>query len=282
MAKRAAPWPYKRSTNKLARNGEFLRFAPGNDAENAGLHGEIENGDAEDRKKNASGNIFFRIANFSTQVANVVVAEIAINCADHSEHESSEPDGRKMESAGRKIEGELRVKMADATPDKPEHGAYNADPEQDGDFADRGDTAIEKDHQENREAAGDGLRLPPIEGINEFGIIGEADGGGGDGERRLNQGLPNEQERHEATPFLRTVGFAQEDICAACFGHGSASFAQTNPSRVARRAPASQAMRACGPPMALMTRELTTKGPMPTISIMLSATASFKPRPRSN
>src|SRR5258708_7263678 len=56
---------------------------------------------------------------------------------------------------------------------------------------------------------------------------------------------------------------------------------QTNPSRVARRAPASQAMRACGPPMALMTRELTTNGPMPTISIMLRATASLRPRPRS-
>src|SRR5258705_1968271 len=56
---------------------------------------------------------------------------------------------------------------------------------------------------------------------------------------------------------------------------------QTKPSRVARRAPASQAMRACGPPMALMTSELTTNGPMPTISIMLRATASLRPRPRS-
>src|SRR5277367_6896725 len=56
---------------------------------------------------------------------------------------------------------------------------------------------------------------------------------------------------------------------------------QTKPSRVARNAPASQAIRACGPPMALMTRELTTKGPIPTISIMFSATASFRPRPRS-
>src|SRR5258708_33690905 len=56
---------------------------------------------------------------------------------------------------------------------------------------------------------------------------------------------------------------------------------RTNPSRVARRAPASKAMRACGPPMALMTRELTTNGPMPTISIMLRATASLRPRPRS-
>ena|SRR5215470_2740981 len=34
--------------------------------------------------------------------------------------------------------------------------------------------------------------------------------------------------------------------------------------------------------MALMTRALVTNGPMPTISIMFRATASFKPRPRSN
>src|SRR5271165_3403786 len=56
----------------------------------------------------------------------------------------------------------------------------------------------------------------------------------------------------------------------------------TKPSNVANTAPASQAMSACGPPMARMTSELTTNGPMPTISIMLRATASFNPRPRSN
>src|SRR5271170_2075453 len=41
-------------------------------------------------------------------------------------------------------------------------------------------------------------------------------------------------------------------------------------------------MRAWGPPMALITRELVMKGPMPTISIMLRATASFRPKPRSS
>jgi len=40
-------------------------------------------------------------------------------------------------------------------------------------------------------------------------------------------------------------------------------------------------MSACGPPIARITRELTTNGPIPTISIMFSATASFRPSPRS-
>src|SRR5690348_3431864 len=55
----------------------------------------------------------------------------------------------------------------------------------------------------------------------------------------------------------------------------------TNASKIARTAPATQARMAWGPPIALITKAVTTNGPMPTISIMLSATASFRPRPRS-
>src|SRR6266481_418415 len=47
---------------------------------------------------------------------------------------------------------------------------------------------------------------------------------------------------------------------------------QTKPSSKASTAPAAQANRHCGPPMALMTSGITTKGPMPTISIMFRAT----------
>src|ERR1700675_1646471 len=38
-----------------------LGFAPGDHAEEAGLHGEIKDGDAEDGKKYAARDIFFRI-----------------------------------------------------------------------------------------------------------------------------------------------------------------------------------------------------------------------------
>src|SRR6267142_2593684 len=65
------------------------------------------------------------------------------------------------------------------------------------------------------------------------------------------------------------------------FGIAAPSSDHTNASSVARSAPASHAMSACGPPIARITRELTTNGPMPTISIMFSATASLSPRPRS-
>src|SRR5713101_449406 len=65
------------------------------------------------------------------------------------------------------------------------------------------------------------------------------------------------------------------------FGIAAPSSDHTKASSVARSAPASHAIKACGPPMARITRELTTNGPMPTISIMFRATASFRPRPRS-
>src|SRR5258707_496936 len=60
------------------------------------------------------------------------------------------------------------------------------------------------------------------------------------------------------------------------------SSAHTKPSRTASTAPPTHANSACGPPIALITRELTTNGPIPTISIMFRATASFRPRPRSS
>jgi len=56
------------------------------------------------------------------------------------------------------------------------------------------------------------------------GVASEADGGGSDGERRLNEGLPDEEERHQASPAAGAVGFAKEDISAAGFGHGGAEF----------------------------------------------------------
>src|SRR5260370_10481637 len=52
------------------------------------------------------------------------------------------------------------------------------------------------------------------------------------------------------------------------FGIAAPSSDHTKASSVARSAPASHAMRACGPPIARITRELTTNGPIPTISIM--------------
>src|SRR5271163_4714839 len=65
-------------------------------------------------------------------------------------------------------------------------------------------------------------------------------------------------------------------------GIAAPSSDHTNASKVASSAPPSHASKHCGPPICRITMALTTNGPMPTISIMLSATASFSPRPRSS
>src|SRR5271157_302843 len=137
-----------------------LRFAPGNDTEQAGLHREIENGDAEDGEKNAARDIFFGIADFAAEMADVVVTPVAVDGVDHGGAEPGEPNGREMKRAGRKIEGEFWIEVANAAPDEPEHGADDAEPEEDGDFADGGDFAVEENDEKNDQAAGDGFGLP--------------------------------------------------------------------------------------------------------------------------
>src|ERR1700675_1296381 len=56
------------------------------------------------------------------------------------------------------------------------------------------------------------------------GVARKADGSGSDGEGRLAEGLPDEEERHQASPAAGAVGFAKKDVGAAGFGHGGAEF----------------------------------------------------------
>src|SRR5580704_15454693 len=105
---------------KAGDERSVLRFAPGNNSQKAGLQSQIDGGDSENRKKDAAGNIFFRIANLSAQVANVVVAPIAVDGVDHGRAKAGEPQRGKMERAGRKIEGEARTKVPKAAPNQPE------------------------------------------------------------------------------------------------------------------------------------------------------------------
>src|SRR5258708_35648393 len=113
---------------KAGDEGSVLRFAPGDDAEKAGLHGEIEHGDAKDRKENAARDIFFGLADFATKMADVVVAPVAVNRVNHGGAEPGEPKRGEMKRAGRKIERELGIEVANASPDEPEHGANDANP----------------------------------------------------------------------------------------------------------------------------------------------------------
>src|SRR5579859_7427909 len=55
-------------------------------------------------------------------------------------------------------------------------------------------------------------------------VTRETDGGGSYRKRSLNKSLPDEQEGHQATPAAGAVGFTEEDVGAACLGHGGAEF----------------------------------------------------------
>src|SRR5579863_6864801 len=101
-----------------------------------------------------------------------------------------------MKRAGREIESELGIEVADPSPDEPEHGADDAQPEEHGDFPDGGNFSIEKNYKKNYQAAGDGFGLPERERMEVTGVTREADGSGSDGERRLDEGLPHEEEGH--------------------------------------------------------------------------------------
>src|ERR1700674_4894239 len=78
---------------KAGDERSVLGFAPGDNAEQAGLHGQIQNSDAENRKENAAGDIFFGIADFAAEMADVVVAPVTVNGVDHGGAESREPEG---------------------------------------------------------------------------------------------------------------------------------------------------------------------------------------------
>src|SRR3989344_9054801 len=60
------------------------------------------------------------------------------------------------------------------------------------------------------------------------------------------------------------------------------SCAHTSPSQSASSAPTIQPSIACGPPMAPTMSGMVMNGPTPTMSIMLSAVASFRPSPRTS
>ena len=60
------------------------------------------------------------------------------------------------------------------------------------------------------------------------------------------------------------------------------SSAQTSPSQIAKNAPSTQPIIACGPPIADTIRGIVIKGPTPIMSIMFSAVADERLMPRTS
>ena len=130
--------------------GRFLRFLPGNDGENARLHREIERGDAENRKKNRARDIALGIFHFAAEVADVVVAEIAVDRLYGGVAEAGEENPGETPGAGGVGEDEAFVEVRCAAVDEPGDRGDHDDPENRGDFSDGGDATIEE-HDSDRD-----------------------------------------------------------------------------------------------------------------------------------
>src|SRR5208283_6026569 len=81
----------------------ILGDAPGHHAEEARLHGEIQDSDPQDGEENAARDILFGVTDFAAEMADVVVAPVTVNGVDHGSAESREPHAGEMKRAGRKI-----------------------------------------------------------------------------------------------------------------------------------------------------------------------------------
>ena len=100
--------------------------------------------------------------------------------------------------------------MRDSAGDQPDHRADHADPQQHGNFSDGGDAPVQQRDQQHDHCAGNGFLLVRCKRMQVAGVLRKADGSRGNHQRRLNQRLPHEEERHQAAPFAGTVSFAQE------------------------------------------------------------------------
>src|SRR5260370_12821757 len=204
--------------------GRILGLLPRQHAKNAGLHGKIQNGDADYRNEDAARNIARGIADFASEVANVVVTPVGVDGVDRRGAEGSKKQPGKIPRSRRIGENEARLEMRGATPDEPQNRAHNADPEKKRDFSDGSNAAIEQDHKQNYERAGDRFLSIFSKRVEIRSVLRETDGAGSEAQGSLNQRLPDEQEGHQSAHAAGAVGFAKENVATPGKRHSRAQF----------------------------------------------------------
>ena len=81
--------PVKLFDESANDEGRILRLLPRQHAEDACLHGKIQDGDADYGNEDAAGNIARRIADFAAEMANVVVTPVGVNGVNGCRSKSS-------------------------------------------------------------------------------------------------------------------------------------------------------------------------------------------------
>ena len=133
---------------------------------------------------------------------------------------------REVERAGRKVEGARRVEMERATGDHRRRRQHRAEPEADGERADRLDAPIQQDDVQHADAGRNEEDVARREVRPDIPrVAGEPDVARGDFEGAAEDELPDEQERHQPAEALAAVGLAEIHVAAAGTGHRGAELA---------------------------------------------------------
>src|SRR5579871_4725695 len=151
-----------------------------------------------------------------------------------------------------------------------------------GNLPDGRNPPVQKHNQHQHQPAGDCLHSPLVEGMEILRVLRKPDRSRRNRKRHMQNVCHTNRNDISRPHFPGPYASRRKTYVPPAFGIAAPSSLQTHASSIAIAAPATHASIACGPPIALITSELTTNGPMPTISIMLSATASFSPSPRSS
>src|SRR5258708_15900929 len=102
--------------------------------------------------------------------------------------------------------------MRGAAPDEPQDGAHNTDPEKKRDFSDGSDAAIEQDHEQNHQGAGDSFLSILAKRAEAGGVLGKTEGARSATQRPLDPRLPDEKEKHHAAQPPAPVRFPNTNV----------------------------------------------------------------------
>src|SRR4029077_17233906 len=124
-------------------------------------------------------------------MANDVVTPVGVDGVNGRGAEGSKKQPGKIPRTRRISENETRLEMRSAAPNEPQDRAHNADPEKKRDFSDGGNAAIEQDHEQNYERAGDRFLSIFSKRVEVGSVLRETDGAGSEAQGSLNQRLPD-------------------------------------------------------------------------------------------
>src|SRR5258708_15025998 len=141
-------------------------------------------------------------------MANIIITQVTVNGLYGRMPDQEYKAKTEQGLPSRRQTGISPLPVGKSAEDDPEDSDDDACPEKDGNFADGLDIAVQEQHDQDHQRAGDDLLSPEAQGYQVVEILCEADSPGSHHQRGLQTSLPYEEERHQGTPFF-AIGLFQ-------------------------------------------------------------------------